>query len=143
MQYRNAVKLHKYNSKGLFKVNHPNNFLQMHFCRLCLWHIRPIHKFCHKVADPPSFASSCAHNLEMAFQGMRSSNDQLQNSWPSKLFLTSQEKRFYCSNTMLAVSGYSLLRGKFPKQFLCFSAVLLPHRSPGFVQINCRQHSRY
>ena len=33
----------------------------------------------------------------MAFQGMRSSNDQLQNSWPSKLFLTSQEKRFDCS----------------------------------------------
>ena len=31
--YRNAVKLHKYNSKGLFKVNRPNNFLQMHFCR--------------------------------------------------------------------------------------------------------------
>ena len=47
------------------------------------------------------------------------------------------------SNTMLSVSGYFLLRGKFPKQFLCFSAVLPPHRSPGFVQINCRQHSRY
>ena len=26
-------KLPKYKSKGLFKVNHPNNFLQMHFCR--------------------------------------------------------------------------------------------------------------
>ena len=69
----------------------------MHFCRLCLWHIRPIHKFCHKVADPPSFASSCAHNLEMAFQGERSSNDQLQNSWPSKLFLKSQGTRLDCS----------------------------------------------
>ena len=33
----------------------------------------------------------------MAFQGMRSSNDQLQNSWPSKLFLKSQGKRLDCS----------------------------------------------